>query len=107
VRVHHASAWSVGAHVLGVFTQTGYKCNQRWREVIEDARKVLHVWYIILYFTVLDFLKEFVGNKTSWGLGPKCDRKACMDCLAGQKLKCRLNQVLVLSQIAKKNANFG
>ena len=26
----------------------------------------------------------FAGNKTSRGLCPKCDRKACMDCLAAQ-----------------------
>ena len=27
---------------------------------------------------------KLAGNKTSRGLCPKCDRKACIDCLAGQ-----------------------
>ena len=27
---------------------------------------------------------KLAGNKTSRGLCPKCERKACIDCLAGQ-----------------------
>ena len=37
-------------------------------------------WAIVTY----EKSWQFAGNKTSRSLCPKCDRKACMNCLAGQ-----------------------
>ena len=48
----------------------------------------------------------FAGNKTSRGLCPKCDRKACMDCLAGQNGLFQ-SQIVVYNNINNNNSNNG
>ena len=53
---------------------------------------------IQLYFHEKSFicwiLLLYAGNKTSRGLCPKCDRKAYMDCLAGQNGHCQSQTVV-------------
>jgi hypothetical protein len=96
-----------------IFTKITFALLTKWRQlpfyrVISDRFKNLYIFHSKRPFPKLpctlpfNISTEFAGNKTSWSLGPKCDCKACMDCLAGQKLNWRLNQVLVLSQIATK-----